>query len=158
MVEQYSVTIVGVAPNWVSLETSTVQLFPGTEQRFTITIRPGDDAVSVDHHLTVTVTDSGGATSSHQLSVHVEPDLAASRHGDSRGLGSDITPSEDDRKLANRDTNPAAVASNDGRMCSCPPVARTRHMSTNCVLGCDVAVSPSGLTARLTTARDGDQW
>lgn len=89
-VEQYSVSIVGVPTDWVSLETSFVSLLPGAEQRFTIAIRPGDGAVSVDHHPTVTVTDSGGATASYRLSVRVGPDSAATPQADDRGSGFDI--------------------------------------------------------------------
>jgi hypothetical protein len=108
MVEQYSVSIVGVPPDWVSLETSIVQLYPGAEQRFTIAIRPGDGAVSMDHHLTVTVTESRGATSSHRLSVHVGRDLAATPQGGDRGLGPDINRRQD-RELAHPDTPDTAT-------------------------------------------------
>ena len=72
LVEQYSVSIIGVPPDWVSLETSVVRLLPGDEQHFTIRIHPPEDAGSGDRHLTMIVNSaSAGATSSFQLSVRV---------------------------------------------------------------------------------------
>jgi hypothetical protein len=89
LVEQYSMSIVGVPADWVSLETSVVRLHPGAEQRFTITVHPPEDAGSGDHHLTIVVSASAGETSSYQLSVHIGSDRGNSKHDADRNIEPD---------------------------------------------------------------------